>query len=326
MIPLAIVYVWFFIAHIPSHPKTLNVLGADANITLYTQPNSGRQPLLDAIKSAQKEISVEMYLLSDKQIIAALEDARARGLDVKVILEQHPFDSASLNTKSKQELDAKGVETEWSDPAFALTHEKTIIIDASEALILSQNLTASAFTKNREYDVLDTNPLDVAEIQMIFFDDWKRTSFSPPANSNIIESPDNSRSALTTLITSATTTIDAETEDIDDDNFINSLIQKTKTVQVRLLVPTLSQVSSNNEALKRLATGGVDVKTISSPYMHAKMILEDDSKAYVGSINFSTQSMDQNREVGIILTQPDSLQTLESTFETDWGDAQPFSK
>ena len=54
------------------------------------------------------------------------------------------------------------------------------------------------------------------------------------------------------------------------------------------------------------------------------MILSDDDKAYVGSINFSTQSMDQNRELGIILTQPDDLQILKTTFENDWNRATLF--
>jgi phosphatidylserine/phosphatidylglycerophosphate/cardiolipin synthase-like enzyme len=59
--------------------------------------------------------------------------------------------------------------------------------------------------------------------------------------------------------------------------------------------------------------------------MHAKMILSDDTKAYIGSINFSAQSMDENRELGIILTQADSIQKLTTTFETDWESAKAKS-
>lgn len=322
---LVIVYAWFFIDHIPTQPKKLTVLGASTNVTLFVEPDSGRQPLIDAITSAQKEIDVEVYLLSDKQIITALEDAHNRGIIVNVMLEQHPFGSANLNIKTKAELDSKGISTKWNNSSFALTHEKTIIIDNAESFILSQNLTTSAFTKNREYDVLDTNPSDVLEIATIFKDDWERTSFTPPTNTDIIESPDNSRSALTTLIMSATQSIDAETEDIDDDSLINTLCEKVKTVTIRLLTPTISQLSANQDELTRLSQCGVQVKTISSPYMHAKMILEDSTKAYIGSINFSTQSMDRNREVGIILTQPDSIATLQTTFEKDWNKANAFS-
>ena len=46
---------------------------------------------------------------------------------------------------------------EWTNSTFSLTHEKSIVIDKNKAFILNQNLTASSFSKNREYDVLDTN-------------------------------------------------------------------------------------------------------------------------------------------------------------------------
>jgi cardiolipin synthase len=324
LILVLLVYGWYFFVHQTSHPSKLNVLGASTNLQLYVQPETGTQPLVDAIDSAQKEVLVEVYLLSDKPIINALEDAKSRGVDVKVMMEEHPVSGGSLNNKTKLALDAAGVTTEWSDPSFALTHEKSITIDGSETFVLSQNLTASAFSKNREYDILDTNPPDVTEVRTIFIDDWERKSFAPPQNSNLIESPDNSRAALATLINGATDSIDAETEDIDDNQLIQDLSDKAKTLKVRLIVPTISQLESNKTALQELSSAGVQVRTISSPYMHAKMILSDENKAYIGSINFSTQSMDENRELGIIFTQADDLQTLNATFETDWDRATPF--
>ena len=315
------VYAWYFFFYQPVHPKKLNVLGAQSNVALYVQPDSGHTPIIDALQSAKKEILVEVYLLSDKQIISALEDAKARGVDVKVMMEEHPFGGGNLNQKTETTLNANNIQTEWSDPAFTLTHEKAIVIDNNEALILSQNLTGSSFTKNREYDVFDTNPSDVQEVRTIFIDDWERKSFSPTPDDNIIESPNDSRAGITTLLTNAQKSIDLETEDINDSAVINLLSEKAKTMPVRLLVPTLKQLSSNQKALQELSTAGVQVKTISSPYMHAKMIVTDDAKAYVGSINFSTQSMDENRELGIILTQQDSIQKLETTFAGDWDKA-----
>jgi cardiolipin synthase A/B len=324
LILILLVYGWYFFIHQQSHPAKLNVLGASTNLELYVQPGTGTEPLVDAIDSAKQEVLVEVYLLSDKPIITALESAHSRGVDVKVMMEEHPFGGGNLNQKTKEQLDADGVSTEWSNPTFTLTHEKSITVDDSETFVLSQNLTASAFSKNREYDILDTNPTDVSEVRTIFIDDWERKSFSAPQNTNLIESPDNSRAALITLINGANTSIDAETEDIGDDQLVQALSVKAKTIPVKLLVPTLKQVSSNEKALSELTSAGVQVRTISSPYMHAKMILSDDTKAYIGSINFSTQSMDDNRELGIILTQQDDLQTLQTTFETDWSRATQF--
>src|ERR1700691_1858929 len=76
LILIVLVYGWYFFVHMQSHPSKLNVLGASTNLVLYVQPDTGHQPLLDAINSAKQEVLVEVYLLSDKQIIDALEDAK----------------------------------------------------------------------------------------------------------------------------------------------------------------------------------------------------------------------------------------------------------
>jgi cardiolipin synthase A/B len=57
-------------------------------------------------------------------------------------------------------------------------------------------------------------------------------------------------------------------------------------------------------------------------YMHAKIIVVDNKVAYVGSENISVQSLDQNRELGIIVSDPSVLNTLQTTFQYDWGASQ----
>ena len=108
-------------------------------------------------------------------------------------------------------------------------------------------------------------------------------------------------------------------EYIEDEKIVSLLSDMANTTQIRLIIPTFSQFPANKDAIKRLAQAGVSVKTLSSPYIHAKMILVDDVKAYVGSINLSTQSMDENRELGIILSENESIKTLDETFSIDWN-------
>ncbi len=318
LIPLLLVYAWFLIFNVVSHPSALQVLGADTNITLFVQPDAGRQPILDAIDNARQEVLVEVYLLSDRQIIEALGNAEGRGVAVNVMLEQHPFGGGNLNNKAEKTLKEYGVAVKWTNPSFSLTHEKVIIIDGREVYILNQNLTAAAFTKNREFNVLDTDPQDVAEARNIFLYDWERKAFDPSAT-HLVVGPSNSRAALTTLVKSATKTIDIEMEYIEDREIVSLLSDKATNTQIRLLIPTFSQFAVNKDAAKKLVQAGVSVKTLSSPYIHAKMILIDDVKAYVGSINLSTQSMDENRELGIMLSENESIKTLDETFANDWN-------
>jgi phosphatidylserine/phosphatidylglycerophosphate/cardiolipin synthase-like enzyme len=56
--------------------------------------------------------------------------------------------------------------------------------------------------------------------------------------------------------------------------------------------------------------------------MHAKMMVADGTRAYVGSENFSSQSLDSNRELGLLMSDQNVLSTLEQTFQSDWSVSQ----
>jgi phosphatidylserine/phosphatidylglycerophosphate/cardiolipin synthase-like enzyme len=311
------VYTAYFFTHIPVTPKTSHVLSADTQVTLFTQPDSGEAPVVSILDKAQKEILMVVYLLSDKQVIASLEQAQARGVHVVVMLEQHPFGGGNLNQKTAEELKSKQVEVGWASPDFSLTHQKSIIVDQTYLFILNQNLTTAAFSKNREYNILDTNPTDIQEVRNMFIADWQRKPFTP-SQTHLIISPKSSRDGITQLIQNTQKSLDIEVEIISDESIINELLSLATTRQIRLITPTFSQISSNEEAVRKLAAGGVLVRLLSSPYVHAKLILSD-QKAYIGSVNLSSQSMDENRELGIMIEQPEIIQTLRTDFETDWA-------
>ena len=59
-------------------------------------------------------------------------------------------------------------------------------------------------------------------------------------------------------------------------------------------------------------------------YIHAKMILADESYLFLGSENFSYTSLNQNRELGIFLSDPEIIQSVLQTFNTDWQNAKSF--
>ena len=54
------------------------------------------------------------------------------------------------------------------------------------------------------------------------------------------------------------------------------------------------------------------------PYVHAKMILVDETYLIVSSINLSANSMDENREIGIILIDAALIRKFHDWFERDW--------
>lgn len=308
-------------------------VGTGANgVKVFVEPDAGESAITDAINSAQKSVWLEIYLLSDRKVISALENAANRGLDVRVMLEPHPVGGGSP-TRTIDQLTAANIKAQTTNPAFALTHEKGMIIDGTTAYIMTSNFTRSAlggyssggpYPNNREYDIVDTNTQDVQAVVAIFNADWNRTT--PQLNDpNLVVSPVNSRNDFTSLINSAHHTLLIEAEEMQDsaiEQAIVSAAQRGVKIQVILPSPSGSSGDSNSQGINTIKQGGVQVKEDTRLYMHAKIIVVDAQHAFVGSENISTQSLDQNRELGILVSDQGVLNTLEQTFQGDWGDSQ----
>ncbi|MCL4544858.1 MAG: phospholipase D-like domain-containing protein [Chloroflexi bacterium] len=290
------------------------------------EPDDGVQPFVSAIDSAQHTIDLTIYLLTDREVIAALEASVKRGVRTRVLLEEHPVGNGPGNGTIYRRLQQAGVAVKWSNPAFRLTHEKSLMIDGKTAFIMSANLTYSAVTHNREYAFVDTDPQDVAADEAIFTADWNRTSVTPN-DPHLVVSPINSRAKLTALINSATRTLFLEEEEMEDRQLEAALIAAAhRGVQVRVIVPAMRGPSDYNLAgVHTIEQGGVQVRGLVRPYPHAKMILADDHTLFIGSENISTPSLDAERELGILLTNADAIKRVDGVFQSDWSAAQPIS-
>src|SRR6266566_8369939 len=75
-------------------------------VHVFVEPDDGEQVITNAIRSAQKSIWLEIYILSDRNVIRALEEATNRGLDVRVMLEPHPFGGGPSPAKTMDTLAA----------------------------------------------------------------------------------------------------------------------------------------------------------------------------------------------------------------------------
>jgi phosphatidylserine/phosphatidylglycerophosphate/cardiolipin synthase-like enzyme len=300
-------------------------------VQVYVEPDAGEHVITDAIHSAHKSVWLEIYLLSDRNVIRALEDAANNGVDVRVMLELHPVGGGTSPQRTIDQLKAAGIQAQATSPDFPLTHEKGMIIDGTTAYIMTSNFTRSALggysgssgSTNREYGIIDTNPQDVQAVAAIFQADWNRTQpqFNDP---NLVVSPINSRNAFLSLINSAHSSLLIEAEEMQDSEIEQAIISAAhRGVHVEVILPSSNGSSdSNSEGISILQSGGVQVREDTRLYMHAKIIIVDGSKAFVGSENISTQSLDQNRELGIIVSDSNVLNRLQSTFQMDWGDSQ----
>lgn len=297
---------------VPTRPATMG----GGVVGLFIEPDDGRAPVIEELEAARQSIALEVYLLGDDEIIAALEWAHRRGIDVRVILEEQPYGGAGNQPEIFERLRQAGINVRWSNPVFRFTHIKTFVIDRQTAIIMNLNLTKTSFTKNRELAAITTRPADVAQAAAIFDADWARTE--EPAPGPLVVSPTTSRTVLVGLIDDATRGIDIYAEVVRDDEVIAALAAaERRGVAVRLL--TSDNSADNADELAELTDAGVEARIARGLYIHAKMLFVDNRRAYVGSQNFTATSLDSNRELGIVLEDRVNLARLRQTFDGDFA-------
>jgi phosphatidylserine/phosphatidylglycerophosphate/cardiolipin synthase-like enzyme len=87
-----------------------------------------------------------------------------------------------------------------------------------------------------------------------------------------------------------------------------------------------------DRAYARLARAGVRISYYSSStgfYIHGKVIEADygtaRAKVFVGSENFSSTSLNQNRELGLIISSRPVMSAIASTFTSDSRNGKHWS-
>lgn len=150
----------------------------------------------------------------------------------------------------------------------------------------------------------------VDNIQLLFDADWKgRPLTADQIHPNILVCPVNCRSKIQSLIRGAKSSILIQNQYIEDPGLARILSRSKIEKQII--------IASNDFSSDTLALFGEQARVLTSPYPHAKMMLIDDKYLVVSSINFSTNSMDNNREIGVIVTNRDAIDAFKTRFTQD---------
>lgn len=300
---------------------------APGEIRLFLQPEAGLGPILQAIAQAKRSVWVQVYMLTEPAIVEALAQAAGRGLEVRVLLEGEPAQpgrsSTPLGTAEgvAQVLSARGVQVRFSDPRFTYTHAKAMLVDGATAYVLTFNLTKAAVAANREVGVVDQSPSDVAEFVRLFQADWDRQPFKA-LDEDLVVSPDNARYRLFGLMEQAKRQLFVGMEVLSDPEALALLVAKKRAgVDVRVLLGGVKKLPANRAGQLFLNQNGVPARSQAKPYLHGKYLVVDGAFAYVGSINLTANSMDLNRELGLLLQDAGAVGTLGSVFRRDWASA-----
>ena len=310
-------------SHTPSHAEA-------TTYTLVTEPDQGLTAIYNLITSAKKSIDMTMYELTDITVTSALAKAQAAGIQVRVILDQN--DEKTANTPAYNHLEENKVAVHWANPAYAVTHQKTITVDQTTSAIMTLNLTPNYYASTRDFAVITNDAADVAAIETTFNADFTNATITPPNGDNLVWSPTNSSSALLALINGASKSLLISQEEFSDAQIASALEAALKRGVAVTLVQE-NQESKYSPVLTSLKDDGAKIAVYTSTasnayYIHAKSILADYStsqaKLFLGSENFSTDSLGKNRELGLIFSDAACMTGVYNALMTDFKNGTPF--
>ncbi|MEO7669414.1 MAG: phospholipase D-like domain-containing protein [Polyangia bacterium] len=277
-------------------------------VTVMVLPDQDATPILEAIRSARRRIWMEMYLLTASEAVAALVQAHAAGVEVRVLLEPAPYGDEAANQAAFAVMSANGMDVRWTHRAVGLVHAKLMLIDGTTAWVMTLNLTASGLRGNREYVVVDHDPTEVRRVEAIWSADAIGAESAPGGEGatgargrTLLVSPLNARARLGGCISAARTSIVVEVEEVSDGDLVARLLSASGDgVLVTVVAPATNRSLATTAALKKLAAGGVTVRVLLTPTVHGKAMVVDGRQVYLGSMNLTRASLDDNREVGLL--------------------------
>jgi len=317
---------------------------------LIIQPQMKRDPLLNAFKEAKKSIRIAAYSLTDEELIAELAKAVKRGVVVEILVtnsvykrEAHADHLSAGNIETPLEkLEKIGAIVKPSPDFYAQSHYKLIIIDGAYALIGTGNMNKDAFDGNLVYKGVrdfwftvtkEKYPQELKELQTVFQDDFKgkKTNLK---DALLVWSPDQGREPFLKLIQSAKKNIFVYQQSLEDKEIVEALVHAArKGIDVRIMMTPFPFTKAEDENLpsqEKIRQAGGKIGLLTHLYVHAKVVVVDvgtpAARALVGSTNFYTPSLDKNRELGIITSDPAVVNKLTSTFEEDWPRADFTSR
>ena len=280
---------------------------------LYIGPTGLEDKVVALIAAAKTSIDMMMYEIDEQPIIDALVAAQKRGVAVRFVGDH------AENAAAKTTLTAAGVQVHDASAIFPYYHVKVTIIDKARALVGSPNMNSYSMNSERNYAVVDSDWDDLADLQTIFDNDFAGKSTAPDLKcTRLLVSPVNAHQRLLDLVKSAKT-LDLSVMYVTDPQIAQAVKDRLAAgVPVRVLLADPTWIQGNAQSAADLAAAKVPVKYYEKLDLHAKLVVTDKA-AFVGSENLSTNSLDQNREVGVIVTNPEPLAAIRKQFETDWG-------
>ena len=237
---------------------------------LITQPEAGIEPVIQAIRRAHRAIHICVFRLDRPEIEKALAAAVQRGVLVRALIAHtNRGGEAGLRKLEKRLLDAGLTVTRTADELLRY-HAKFLVAD-DVLHVFGFNLTKIDTLKSRSFGLATRDKRTVQEAIKLFEADVTRNVYTP-SRSNLVVSPETSRTMLTAFLKGAKKDLSIYDENIQDPVMVKLLKELAAGgVRVRVL------------GNLRGPDGDVAVRSLKTMRLHVRAIVRDGTRAFVGS-------------------------------------------
>ena len=285
------------------------------NLSLIIQPGDSFFPIVDAIDSATQNIKMTIFRMDDPIVRDAMSYAVARGVKVQALVAPSAKGWNKRNKKLADDLSKLGIEvrmTKARKEKIKRYHYKMMTIDDLQSLILTFNPTQKNLHYARDFGLLIRDHEITTELNRLFEADWHGNVFKPK-DLPLVISPYNSRKKLLELLESAERSIRILDAKVEDQQVMGLLLRKASSgCNVKLI---------SRDTFYDQVVPNFSVKKLARFKLHAKCIIVDGSRFFVGSQNLRAVSLDRRREVGIIVEDDATGRRIERVFDEDWVNA-----
>jgi phosphatidylserine/phosphatidylglycerophosphate/cardiolipin synthase-like enzyme len=274
---------------------------------LIVQPEDGVVPVVAGIRSAKKSIDMPIFRLDHIEVDKAIKSAVKRGVIVRTLIAHTNSGGEKGLRKLEQRLLATGATVSRTADDLVRYHNKFMIIDGRTLFVLGFNYTHLDIDRSRSFGVVATNRRLVQEAIKLFDADFNRQPYEASVKQFLV-SPENSRAELAGLLRGARKQLLIYDIRITDNAMIRILRERAKSgVEIKML--------------GKLQKKDLDVRVEKFPgKLHARVIIQDGRKAFVGSQSLRRLELDERREVGVVFTDGPVVRQLVSVFESDWAE------
>jgi len=297
---------------------------------LIVQPDDGVGPVRDFINTAKKSLLIKQFTYTEESLLQAVVERKNAGVDVRIMLNPKRSGGDRANDDTFDFFKKNGVNIQWANPKFYVTHEKSIVVDGAAALIATFNLCTKYFTLTRDYGIIIEDPARVAQVVEGFNADWEHRDWLPADGTGLLWSNANSRAHMAAFIDSAKHRIDVQHPKFVDAVITDRLMGAAERgVHVRVLCGGKHGISDWDildtfASLRVLKRYGVKVHKQKNLRVHAKLIIADDEHALVGSMNIDRSAFDLRRELGTTIKDEAVVKRLIEVFESDWDSSHSY--